>query len=129
MFKAGDYIVCLEGEFTTSKGYVSNVGKVNFVVKQYTNSTHLQIKTGIHDKKGFKNNVEFKFDRSSKLKNWRYATKEEAEEYEKLGGPYNVTLLKIKTKTTQNNYNYLIPIIKQLNKLCIKEKKEELQVE
>ena len=34
-----------------------------------------------------------KFDKSRKLVDWRYATPEEAEEYERLGKPYDVTTL------------------------------------
>lgn len=124
MFKQGSYIVCL----TTPRDDCSF--PPNFVFKQRRTYQYLLAELDI---KGSTENG-WSIIHSNKITSkckWRYATKEEAEEYENVGGPYDVTLLeiKIKTKTTQNNYNYLIPIIKQLNKLCIKEKKEELQVE
>lgn len=113
MFKKDEYIVCLEGEFysSTSKTRESKCAKLNYVVKQFQDCNYLRIYRGWRET-GQKLNDEFTFDKSRMLTNWRYATPEEAEEYERLGHPYDVTTLKpVKPEDT----SYLIEIFAKNN--------------
>lgn len=101
MFKKDDYIVCLEGKFSPPVGMgISKCGRKNFIVKQSITREFLDIEKGIgldvNDvTSGNRNNYMFTFDKRHWLKDWRYATSEEIEEYERLGHPYDVTTLKV----------------------------------
>lgn len=83
MFKKGDYIVTLIND--------GDCGKINYCSKQNEDIEYLCPEI---DTKGIKNNgnATFKFSDKSGFK-WRFATKEEGEEYERHGKPYNVTNL------------------------------------
>ena len=80
MFKKGDYIVTLIDD--------GNCGKINYCSKQRCNDRYLNPEI---DTKGNTNNRNYtlKFSDKSQTK-WRFATKEEGEEYERHGKPYNV---------------------------------------
>lgn len=93
MFKKDDYIVCLEGEFKKPGGVgISDCARKNYIVKQDIDDFCLNIQEGI-GKIGQRNNIKMTFDKSQWLKDWRYATPEEIEEYDRLGKPYDVTTL------------------------------------
>lgn len=103
MFKKDEYIVCLEGDFTKPPGYnnkseVSECGAKNYIVKQSEDCTYLRTYKAILNEYSDalslnRSNYDFTFNKLGKLKDWRYATPEEAEEYERLGYPYDVTTL------------------------------------
>lgn len=96
MFKKGDYIVTLIND--------GDCGKVNYCSKQNEDIEYLCPEI---DTKGIKNNGNstFKFSDKSGLK-WRFGTKEEGEEYERQGKPYNVTNI-VKKNMTQQEFNAL----------------------
>lgn len=87
-FKKGDYIVTLEGDFS-----MTNCAKINYCFKQRVNNKCIHPYCDLKNSSA-NGNTELKFDKSGKLKNWRYATPEEIAEYEKIGKPYDVTTLK-----------------------------------
>jgi hypothetical protein len=96
MFKKGDYIVTLIND--------GDCGKVNYCSKQKCDETYLNPEI---DTKGKTNNGnhEFTFSDKSGWK-WRFGTKEEGEEYERHGKPYNVTNI-VKNTMTQQEFNDL----------------------
>ena len=83
MFKKGDYIVTLIND--------GDCGKVNYCSKQRIDHIYLHPEKDRTGRKDNDNNT-FEFSDKSGWK-WRFATKEEGEEYEKHGKPYNVTNL------------------------------------
>lgn len=92
MFHQGDYIVTLDVE----DGY--NCARKNYCFKQRLDNK------GIYpaiDLKGITSNGHgvMSFDKKQWLKDWRYATPEEAAEYERLGKPYDVTTLQKKEES------------------------------
>jgi hypothetical protein len=75
----------------------ANCGKVNYCSKQSKDSDYLQ---PVIDTKGHTCNGNSKFlSTDTSNTKWRYATKEEADEYERIGKPYDVTTLKSKEKS------------------------------
>lgn len=96
MFKKGDYIVTL-----INHGYC---GKANYCSKQNEDREYLSPEI---DTKGYTHNSNSIFEFSDKSGfNWRFATKEEGEEYERQGKPYNVTNI-VKKNMTQQEFNSL----------------------
>ena len=85
-FKQGDYIVTLEGNFNT------DCGKENYCFKQRIDHDSIN---PVYDLKGHRSNGNsaMNFNKKDLLLNWRYATKEEIAEYDRLGKPYDVTTL------------------------------------
>ena len=90
MFKKGDYIVTLIND--------GDCGKVNYCSKQRIDHIYLHPEKDPNGRKDNDNNT-FEFLDKSGWK-WRFATKEEGEEYEKHGKPYNVTNI---TNIVKNN--------------------------
>ena len=89
MFYKGDYIVTLIND--------ANCGKVNYCSKQSKDSDYLQ---PVIDTKGYPNNGNSKFlSTDTSNTKWRYATPEEATEYERIGKPYDVTTLQKKEES------------------------------
>lgn len=82
-FKKGDYIVCLQ----KSNGFIKYI-KPNYVFKQYVNNSILYVEKDIIDERTSCMDVTFN-DKST----WRYASKEEIDEYNKRGKPYDVSEL------------------------------------
>lgn len=122
-FKKGDYIV-----FTESKLWSDSFPK-NYIFKQRINSKYLNPELDANGcdwnswesyrnfNKNFKNNLEYKT-------NWRYGTKEEIAEYNKLGEPYCVDDLnkiperrifhvKYSEEFTEDLYNKLVKWCKE----------------
>jgi hypothetical protein len=82
MFLKDEYIVCLNTP-EDDKDFPPN-----FIFKQRDNETYLSVeKDAKGDKNGWANIL---FDKSEMYSEWRYATEEEANEYERLGKPYKV---------------------------------------
>lgn len=82
-FKKGDYIVTLVD--------AGSCGKINYCSKQKVNDIYLR---PCIDTKGHTDNGNRIFDIKDKSNTkWRYATSEEAAEYERIGKPYDVTTL------------------------------------
>lgn len=82
-FQKGDYIVTLVD--------AGSCGKINYCSKQKVNDIYLK---PCIDTKGHTDNGNRIFDIKDKSNTkWRYATKEEAAEYERIGKPYDVTTL------------------------------------
>lgn len=103
MFRANEYIVCLNTPVNESSF------PRNHVFKQRDDCEYLSVYEDIAgDANGW---GLVNFDRSEKYSEWRYATVEEIEHYEKIGKPYNVVEVYFKTQ----NYDYLIPILTKLN--------------
>jgi hypothetical protein len=85
MFLKDEYIVCLNTP-EDDKDFPPN-----FVFKQRDNETYLSVEK---DAKGDKNSwANILFDKSRIYSEWRYSTEEEANEYERLGKPYDITTL------------------------------------
>jgi hypothetical protein len=96
MFKKGDYIVTLINH--------GDCGKVNYCSKQRIDHIYLHPEKDRNGRKDNNNNT-FEFSDKSGWK-WRFATKEEGEEYEKHGKPYNVTNI-VKNNMTIQEYENL----------------------
>lgn len=86
MFKKDEYIICLNTP-------ISDIDfPPNYIFKQAREAEHISVyQDACGDQNGWK---QVKFDNSSDYSDWRYATPEEIEEYERLGKPYDVTTLK-----------------------------------
>lgn len=91
MFNKGDYIVVLKGDFSYTK-----CAKENYCFKQRgvdnNDYSYLQPEKDL-DLCKYNGNSNLRFDKTSWLKDWRYATQEEIEEYDRLNKPYDVTSL------------------------------------
>ena len=86
-FKKGEYIVITDYFDNFSKDFISN-----HIYKQRCDSNFLQSE---HDSKNSKTNGWKRYTRNN-THNWRYATQEEIQEYERRGKPYDVTELQKK---------------------------------
>jgi hypothetical protein len=88
MFKKGDYIVCLN---TPESELETNFPR-NYIFKQKIEYTYLMSELDIS---GSSSNGWSVIDFSGKNKRgeWRYATPQEIQEYERIGKPYDVTTL------------------------------------
>lgn len=88
MFKKDDYIVCLK-----LKNFTGTTTAENYVTKQKVDCDFLRVYSDII---GTTNGYYgLKYDKSSHLADWRYATAQEIAKYEELGRAYNIlTLLK-----------------------------------
>lgn len=92
-FKKGDYIVTLEGNFEGTW-----CAKKNYCFKQRIDLSKMAPeKDIIHTK--VNQDSSYSFDKTKNLTDWRYATKEEIVEYDRIGKPYDVTTL----RTSVNN--------------------------
>ena len=96
-FKKGEYIVLIgDGQSTTSARLVqdSNQFIKNYCYKVRENNTFLRIEL---DSNGSTTNgwecIPYNPNQFHKTRNWRYATQEEIDEYERRGKPYDVTEL------------------------------------
>lgn len=91
MFKKGDYIVTLIVTTWT------NCAKNNYIFKQSKNYEKIYPCIDLSGSSS-NGNDSLKFDKTGTLKDWRYATPIEIEEYESLGKPFDTGLL------NSNNY-------------------------
>lgn len=107
MFKKNDYIVTLEVNIIHS-----DCGKNNYCFKQRYDSSHICPCCDLIGSNG-NANQSLTFEKSENLTNWRYATKQEIEEYDRLGKPYDVTTLKEDMKDCLYD-------IDEINKLILK---------
>ena len=87
VFKKGEYIVITDKFDSWTKDFVSN-----HIYKQREDSTYLQPE---YDSSNSITNGWVKYTRNNSH-NWRYATQEEIDEYERRGKPYDVTELQKK---------------------------------
>jgi hypothetical protein len=91
MFKENDYIVTVtinrSGLFDTS------CAKENYCFKQRVNSACLSPDIDLEGS-STNSNCGLKFNSGDRLTDWRYATPQEIEEYDRLGKPFDVTLIK-----------------------------------
>lgn len=87
MFKKGDYIVTLKVAY---QHYNCARDNYCFKIRETLNSIYPEV-----DMMGSKSNGHtiLTFDKKRSLIDWRYATQQEIEEYDKLGKPYDVTTL------------------------------------
>lgn len=90
-FRKDDYIVTLEGDFS-----MTSCAEVNYCFKQKTEVDYIEPCLDLRGSSS-NGNLTLKFDKSDNLENWRYATKEEIAEYDRIGKPYDVTTLKHKS--------------------------------
>jgi len=92
MFHQGDYIVTLDVE----DGY--NCAKRNYCFKQRVNNKGIYPAVDLRGSTGNGHGA-MSFDKKEYLKDWRYATPEEAAEYERIRKPYDVTTLQKKEES------------------------------
>lgn len=94
MFKKGDYIVTTQ----VDQSYTLHCAKNNYCFKQVREFKGIAPEV---DLKGSKtnDNPTLSFDKSALLLDWRYATEEEAKEYDRIGKPYDTTALKTNQST------------------------------
>lgn len=85
----GEYFVTLQVESSSGTACAKN----NFVFKQREDAAFSKPVTDIRGSSGNGNSC-ISFDLKRDLKAWRFATKEEIAEYDRLGIPYDVTTLK-----------------------------------
>jgi hypothetical protein len=108
MFKKGDYIVCLNTPEDNEDF------PPNYIFKQRQNAENIKVEK---DNKGISNGWGLiDFNQTKRFSNWRYGTKEEIIEYEKLDKPYDTTTLMCSMNDINENYDYLIPILNKLLK-------------
>lgn len=86
MFKQDDYIVCLE---ILTK---SDCSKKDYIFKQRKDNNGMHPYIDLEGSK-INGNTSHTFNKLQSLKDWRYATFEEIEEYDRIGKPYDVTTL------------------------------------
>jgi len=101
-FKKGDYIVTLKTD-----GYI-----ITDCAKEYYCFKQRKDYKGISPEKDLTNsstncNSNLSFDKLKCLKDWRYATKEEIAEYDRIGKPYDVTTLNISLNNIIPNEYYV----------------------
>lgn len=92
MFYKGDYIVTLDVEDCY------NCARKNYCFKQRINDTGIYPAVDLQGSTGNGHGV-MSFGKKEWLKDWRYATPEEAAEYERIGMPYDVTTLQKKEES------------------------------
>lgn len=88
MFKEGDYIVALK----IHPKFNGDTSKENFITKQKVDSEYLNVEKDIDNESNWNTNLHF--SKKDLLLDWRYATKEEIAEYDRLGHGFDVTTLK-----------------------------------
>jgi hypothetical protein len=88
----GEYFVTLQVESSSGTACAKN----NFVFKQREDAAYSKPVTDTRGSSGNGNSC-ISFDLKKDLKAWRFATKEEIAEYDRLGIPYDVTTLKTKS--------------------------------
>ena len=87
-FKRGDYIVCLK---LSNDAWYNVTTRENFCTKQSFDDEALNVEKDIA---GTPNGYSrLRFDKTDLLQDWRYATQEEIDEYNRLGHPFDVTTL------------------------------------
>lgn len=96
VFKKGDYIVTLK-----IGAYVGNCGKDNYCFKVRETHDYLRPEVDLYGSTSNGSSV-LTSDRNSQLKDWRYATSEEIKEYDRLGKPYDVTILQKKDEHSES---------------------------
>lgn len=92
MFHEGDYIVTLDVEDGHS------CARKNYCFKQRITNRGIYPTVDLKGSTGNGHGV-MSFGKKEWLKDWRYATPEEAAEYERIGKPYNVTTLQKKEES------------------------------
>jgi len=127
IFYKGDYIVTLDVE----DGY--NCARRNYCFKQRVDFKGIYPAVDLKGSTGNGHGA-MSFDKKELLKDWRYATKEEADEYERIGKPYDVTTLKSKEEsipeyvecikpkvgfTVGNIYNWPYPLDDDKDTRCL----------
>lgn len=85
MFKAGDYIVTLKGNFS-----MTNCGKKNYCFKQRCDACDINPVIDLNGSRT-NGNIEMTFNKKSKLLDWRYATQKEISHYDQINAPYDIT--------------------------------------
>jgi hypothetical protein len=91
MFKQNDYIVTLK----VDTNFPTDCARDNWCFKQKYNKDYIQPCINLlGNTDSFNGNL--LFNKSKKLKDWRFATPEEIAEYDRLGKPFDVTTLKPK---------------------------------
>jgi hypothetical protein len=93
MFHEGDYIVTLD----VDGGYY-NCARKNYCFKQRITNKGIYPTVDLQGSIDNGHNV-MSFGKKEYLKDWRYATPEEAAEYERIGKPYDVTTLQKKEES------------------------------
>jgi hypothetical protein len=91
MFKQNDYIVTLK----IDTNFSTFCARDNWCFKQKSDQSYIQPCMDLSGDTG-NGNGNLQFDKSKRLKDWRYATPEEIAEYDRLGKPFDVTTLKPK---------------------------------
>ena len=85
MFKEGDYIVTLKGDFSST-----NCGKENYCFKQRYDAYDINPVVDLNGSRT-NGNTQMTFNKKSKLLDWRYATQKEISHYDQINAPYDVT--------------------------------------
>lgn len=88
LVKEDSYFVVLDYDKTMN----TLCAKVNYCFKQKQSSRFIDVYKNLYKVKA--SNQSLTFDRKENLFDWRYATQEEINEYERLGHPYNVETIK-----------------------------------
>lgn len=96
MFKKDDYIVCLY-KSPARETYI----KSNYIFQQKEDNIRAYAKVDLFKSQCYFDDIKFE----DKDTVWRYATKEEIAEYNRLGKPFDVTTLSTITLITNNYYS------------------------
>lgn len=105
MFYEGDYIVTLDVE-----GGDWNCARKNYCFKQRLDNKGIYPAIDLKGSTGNGHTV-MSFDKKEYLKDWRYATPEEAAEYERIGKPYDVTTLQKKEAYDAQNTSKQLTVL------------------
>jgi hypothetical protein len=92
MFYEGDYIVTLD----VQDGW--NCARKNYCFKQRVGNKGMAPAVDLNGSTSNSHSI-MSFNKTQYLKDWRYATPEEAAEYERIGQPYDVTTLQKKEES------------------------------
>ena len=90
MFKEDDYIVTLNIDHTG--GFGTSCAKENYCFKQRQAEWYISPEIDLEGSTT-NSNGGLNFNSNGKLIDWRYATPQEIEEYDRLGKPFDVTTI------------------------------------
>jgi len=99
-----DYIVTLD-----TNGYKTACAKNNYCFKQETNAPYMEPYIDLLDSRS-NSNCRLTFDMKYELKSWRFATKLEIKNYDKIGKPYDVTTIDVTSPGSCARNNYCLKV-------------------
>lgn len=108
MFKKDDYIVIIQSNRPNDSSF-----PINYCYKQRCDANYLSVYFDAQERENGWGILKFNAHKNSL--NWRYANREEAAEYDRLGKPFNITTLNKKEKLEVDSLSEWEDKVKKLN--------------